>query len=320
LERRNKLKIDTLKLKVTDVKAMEQKYYTYTRKEINGEIQEYYILNKYITGINSIVIFDNLTAIIQISSKILGKRHLEGITKDNIADVFLELKKYIDFDTSNTTVLRADVFSDIEVKNKKEYIKQLQLLNNISKYKIIEYYPEKSIIFEKDNKTAKDRIIFYDKEQELQDKINNAKDEEKKESLIKILEVEGIENLIRIELNINTFAKLRTLLKIQDLDLLTVLKSKENPIKNLINKYFMKDNPVNIANTEDEVYIKYYEAELQDHYCDMEKIKAGIRTAYKGNDRKIKKQYDYLENAKVNIIKKYNINSIDILDNLNKIA
>ena len=162
------MKIDTLKLKITDIKAIEQKYYTYTRKETNGKIQEYYILNKYITGINSIVIFNNLTAIIQISSKILGKRHLEGITAGNIADVLSELRKYIDFDIKNTTVLRADVFTDIEVSDKKEYIRQLQLLNNISRYKIVEYYPEKSIIFEKDNKTVKDRIIFYDKEQELQ--------------------------------------------------------------------------------------------------------------------------------------------------------
>lgn len=314
------MKIDTLKLKVTDVRAIKQKYYTYTRKETNGEIQEYWILSKYISGINSIVIFDNLTAIIQISSKILGKRHLEGITADNISDVLSELRKYIDFDTKNTTVLRADVFTDIEVKSKKEYIRQLQLLNSISKYKIVEYYPEKSIIFEKDNKTAKDRIIFYDKEQEIQGKINNTKDNEKKESLIKILEVKGIENLIRIELNINTFAKLRTLLKIQELDLLTVLGSKENPIKNLINKYFIKEKSINIANTEDEVYIKYYEKELQDNYCEIEKIKASIRTAYKKNDRKIKKQYEYLENAKNNIMKKYNLNNINILENLNKIT
>lgn len=314
------MKIDTLKLKVTDVKAIENKYYNHTRKEINGEMKEYYTLAKPKQGVNEVAIFDNLTAIIQISSKILGKRHLEGITADNISDVLSELRKYIDFDTKNTMVLRADVFTDIEIQNKKEYIKQLQLLNNISKYKIVEYYPEKSIIFEKDNKTAKDRIIFYDKEQELQDKIKNTKDEEKKETLLKILEVEGIGNLIRAELNIDSFAKLRTFLKIQDLDLLTVLKSKENPIKNLINKYFLKEKAVNIANTEDEVYIRYYEAALQDHYCDMEKIKAGIRTAYKGNDRKIKKHYEYLENAKENIMKKYKINSINILENLTKIA
>ena len=314
------MKIDTLKLKVEYTEIKNKDIFAFCTKSEDDKITEYLKLNKYIQGINSIAIFDNLTAIIQISSKILGKRHLEGITAGNIADVLTELKKYIDFDVKNTTVLRADIFTDIEVSDKKEYIRQLQLLNNISRYKIVEYYPEKSIIFEKDNKTVKDRIIFYDKEQELQDRINNAKDEEKKESLIKILAVDGIENLIRVELNINTFAKLRTLLKIQDLDLLTVLKSKENPIKNLINKYFIKDNPVNIANTEDEVYIRYYKAELQDHYCDMEKIKAGIRRAYKGNDRKIKKQYEYLENAKANIMKKYNINSISILENLNKIA
>lgn len=314
------MKIDTLKIKVTDVRAIEQKYYNHVKKEVNGDIKEYYTLNKYISGINSIAIFDNLTAIIQISSKILNKRHLDGITADNISDILSEIKKYIDFDVKNTTILRADIFTDIEVQDKKEFIKQLQLLNSIAKYKIVEYYPNKSIIFEKDNKTAKDRIIFYDKEQELQDKISKVKDDEKQESLIKILEVDGIENLIRTELNINTFAKLRTFLKIQDLDLMTVLGSKENPIKNLINKHFIKERPVNIAKTEDEVYIRYYEAELQKHYCDIEKIKAGIRITYKTNYRKIRKQYEYLENAKKNIMKKYNLNHINVLESLNMIA
>lgn len=304
------IRIDTLKLKVQYTEIINKDIFTFCTKSEGDKITEYFKLTKYIQGINEIAIFSDF-AIIQISSKILRENYLDGITKDNIADVLTELGKYIKISPDNIKVIRADIIKNIKLKEdeKADFINSLKSLQKIGKYKIFEFYENQSIVFQKDLKTVKDRITIYDKKAELEAK--------EKDDTGLFLKIKDIENIIRVELNIMEQKRIRALFKFEN-TLENVLNSKINPLSDLWQKNFLRDENIKITYSDNEIFINHYMYLLENSKMNVNLIMENIKNTY--SRRTKEKHLDYLENAKANILKKYNINSINIIDNLNKIA
>jgi len=296
-----------LKLKVHYTKIINKDIFIFCKKAEGEKITEYFKLNKYITGVNEIAIFSDF-AIIQISSKILRENYLTGITKDNITDVFLELEKYIKISFDNIKVIRADIIKNIKLKEdeKADFINSLKSLQKIGKYKIFEFYENQSIIFQKDLKTVKDRIAIYDKKAELEAK--------EKDDAGLFLKIKDIENIIRVELNIIEQKRIRALFKCEN-TLENVLNSKINPLANLWQKNFLRNENIKTIYSDDEIFINHYIYLLENSRMNVELIMENIKNTY--SRRTKEKHLDYLKNAEKKIKKKYNLKKIDII---NKIA
>jgi hypothetical protein len=304
------IRIDTLKIKAEYTEIKSKDIFTFCRKAEGDKITEYFKLNKYIQGINEIAIFSDF-AIIQISSKILAENYLEGITASNISDVLTELGKYIKINPDDVKVIRADIIKNIKLKEdeKADFINSLKSLQKIGKYKIFEFYENESIVFQKDLKTVKDRITIYDKKAELESK--------EKDDTKLFLKIKDIENIIRVELNIMEQKRIKALFKCEN-TLENILESKINPLSDLWQKNFLRDENIKTIYSDAEIYINHYMYLLENSRMNVDLIMENIKNTY--SRRTKEKHLDYLENAKANILKKYNINSINIIDNLNKIA
>ena len=305
------IRIDTLKVKAEYTEITSKDIFTFCAKSEGDKITEYFKLNKYITGINEVVIFDNLTAIIQISSKILAENYLEGITKDNIADVLAELGKYIKIKPDNIKVIRADIVKNIKLKEdeKADFINSLQTLQKIGKYKIFEFYENESIVFQKDLKTVKDRITIYDKKAELEAK--------EKDDTGLFLKIKDIENIIRVELNIIEQKRVKALFKCEN-TLENVLNSKINPLSDLWQKNFLRNENIKTIYSDDEIFINHYIYLLENSRMNVKMIEENIKNTY--SRRTKEKHLDYLKLAEKEIKKKYNLKKIDVIQNIDKIA
>jgi predicted transposase YbfD/YdcC len=306
------LKIDSLKVKIEDIINFDENNF-FECKSIN---QTYFKLKNKSLGLNDITIFDNGTAIIEISSKILKEKYLNGITADNINIILEQLSQYIKFNIENITVLKLDIFKHIATENKADFLNQLKVLNRTGKYKLVEFYDNESAVFEKDNKTngLKDRIIFYDKQAELENSLQQEQDEEKKEIIFKIISSKEFKNLIRIELNITKFARARQLLNVSDNKLMTVLSSQENVIDNLIEKYFNKKDKIKMEVGE-ERQVLYYCYLIEKSLLNIELIKEQIKKEFK-TKYLIEKEMQYFEKAKEKIREDYKIKNFNVLEQL----
>lgn len=304
------IRIDTLKIKAEYTEVINKDIFTFCRKSEGAKITEYFKLNKYIQGVNEIAIFSDF-AFIQISSKILRENYLEGITKDNISDVFLELEKYIKINPDNIKVIRADIIKNIKLKEdeKADFINSLKSLQRVGKYKIFEFYQNQSIVFQKDLKTVKDRITIYDKKAELEAK-------EKADTGL-FLKIKDIENIIRVELNIMEQKRIKALFKCEN-TLKNILNSKINPLVNLWKKNFLRDENIKTIYSDDEIFINHYIYLLENSKMNVELIKENIKNTY--SRRTKEKHLDYLKLAENEIKKKYNFKKIDIIQNIDKIA
>ena len=306
------MKIDSLKLKIEDIINFNENNFF----ECKSIKETYFKLKNKSFGLNDITIFADGTAFIELSSKILKEKYINGITADNINIILEQLSQYIKFNIENISVLKLDIFKHIETENKADFINQLKVLNRTGKYKLVEFYHNESASFEKDNKTKalKDRIIFYDKQAELENSLKQEQDEEKKEIIFKIISSKEFENLIRIELNITKFEKIRKLLNISDNKLITVLSSKENVIDNLIEKYFNKNDKIKMEVGE-ERQVLYYCYLIEKSLLNIELIEEQIKKEFK-TKYLIEKEMQYLEKAKEKIREDYKIKNFNVLEQL----
>lgn len=208
-------------------------------------------------------------------------------------------------------MIRADIIKNIKLKEeeKADFINSLKSLQKIGRYKIFGFYENQSIVFQKDLKTVKDRITIYDKKAELKAK--------EKDDTGLFLKIKDIENIIRVELNIMEQKRIKALFKCEN-TLENILNSKINPLSHLWNKNFLRDENIKTIYSDNEIFINHYMYLLENSRMNVKLIKENIKNTY--SRRTKEKHLDYLENAKANIMKKYNINSINILENLSKIA
>lgn len=304
------IRIDTLKLKAEYTEIINKDIFTFCIKSEGEKITEYFKLNKYISGINEIAIFSDF-AIIQISSKILAENYLDGITKDNIADVFLELGKYIKLNPDNIKVIRADIIKNIKLKEdeKADFINSLKSLQKIGKYKIFEFYENESIVFQKDLKTVRDRITIYDKKAELEAK--------EKDDTGLFLKIRDIENIVRVELNIMEQKRVKALFKCEN-TLENILDSKINPLSDLWQKNFLRNENIKTIYSDSEIFINHYMYLLENSFLNLKMIEENIKNSY--SRRTKEKHLDYLKLAEKEIKKKYNLKKINVIQNIDKIA
>lgn len=304
------IKIDTLKIKVEYNDIKNKDIFTHCSKSEGDKKTEYFKINRYIQGLNDIVIFPDF-AIITLSSKILKENYLEGINRNNIIQVFEELEKYISINYKNIIVLRADIIKNIQIpqEEKADFINSLRSLQKIGKYKIFEFYENESIVFQKDLKTVKDRITVYDKKAELEAK--------EKDDTGLFLKIKDIENIIRVELNIVEQKRIKALFKCEN-TLQNILNSKINPLQELWKKNFLKEENIKTIYSDEEIYINHYMYLLENSRMNVKLIEENIKKSY--SRRTKEKHLQYLESAKENIMKKYNLNNINILENINMIA
>lgn len=300
----NNINIDSLKLKIKNITAFAEEKFIKNDK--------YYRLTKKELGLNNIIIFqDSNTAIVEISSKILKHKYFQGINDYTITDVIDILRNYIEFQLEDVEVLKVDIYKHLQIENKKDFINQLKVLNRTNKYKLVEFHENESAVFEKDNKKSKDRIIFYDKEAEMEKAIEKENDEEKREILLRVFESKQFKNVIRIELNIKTFDKMRSFLHITSNSLIDVITADADPVKKILDTYFINKQPKSIAD-EEERHILYYCYEIEKRLLDIESIEKAILQKY--NSKYLQnKELTYFEKAKEKIKKEYHIENFDIL-------
>ena len=146
---------------------------------------------------------------IQLSSKILKENYFDLININTIENVVdnINLNPAIQFDKNkfieNALLLKADVTDNLPVKDSiSRYIESLYFYRLNHKYKI-DSYKDESIIFKRDVKSYKERIIFYDKMTEIQ------KDKNLMDVLLRKKKLKLFQNILRCESNIVSFKSLR---------------------------------------------------------------------------------------------------------------
>lgn len=237
--------IDTLKLKLDmdcinsfNPNAFETKELRGPLNEQTGEMPTYateYILPDYLHpyGLNSLRVTDNchnLSVLVELSAKILKENYPKLINKNTVDEVEHNLNnEAISLKNGgllDSLVLRADVVNDLRLsQNPKAYLNELSFTpNNKYDYKL---YKNNGITFNKDVQTKKlqQRIIFYDKGIEvLKDK-----------KILKYVDPEIYQNVLRVESNLRSFTQMRRLLEINgDTTLDKVLNSNAAVNHNLL--------------------------------------------------------------------------------------
>lgn len=222
-----------------------------------------------------------------------------------------ELGKYIKINPDNIKIIRADVIKNIKLKEdeKADFINSLKSLQKVGKYKIFEFYANESIVFQKDLKTVKDRITIYDKKAELVAK--------EKDDTGLFLQIKDIENIIRVELNIMEQKRIKALFKCEN-TLENILNSKINPLSDLWNKNFLKNENIKTIYSDDEIFINHYIYLLENSRMNVKLIEKNIKNTY--SRRMKEKHLEYLKIAEKEIKKKYNLKKIDVIQNIDKMA
>jgi len=230
------IRLDTLRLQVpTDtIKNIDFGKFTEDTKKDN-ETQEVIkriekIKDKYKPiGLSEFTFNENYFTL-TMSAKVLKKSYYELITKNTIEEVFnnVNQSKALELDINTAIdraeVLRCDVTNNLKVsKSVDSYLKLLYNYKLNRNYLVSKYHQHGgSVIFKRDVKTYKERMIFYNKEFEiLRDK-----------QLIKFFtskEFRQFENDLRCEQNITSFKNIREQFKIGTHNLKDVLNSTAKP-------------------------------------------------------------------------------------------
>jgi hypothetical protein len=175
-----------------------------------------------ISGLKEITIKNkNKVVFIETSGKILREKYYEGLNKDNVEywldtinrTGIIEISKNA---LENIFVLRCDVADNLKVKKDiNKYLNSLSLCAFNDKFLVSRYAG--SVVFTKQVKTYKSRMIFYDKYKELMAGKNEG------------LKVDDFKNVLRCEQNLTSFNTMRRAFKLsgRKLRLLDILNSKE---------------------------------------------------------------------------------------------
>jgi len=224
---------------------------------------------------------DDSEVVIETSAKVLRDNYVVGLTLKTLDEFFERINevgviKIHDKAIEHAEVLRCDVTNNVEVDDKRKYFKAFALIENAHYIKEI-YGTRKKIsgvVFRRKVKTYKERIIIYDKAEELK---NNAK------------WLEDFENIVRVEQNITSLKRIRKIFGISNNKLISVLSSNSHPNYELLEKIVQEAKPksyiveaMNARQFKDFCFINY----LREHYSEEEARillfeKMSINTAYK---------------------------------------
>lgn len=229
---------DSLKLQFsTDLIQFDSENYNKTTKEIEDCETTFFDLRycKKKTGIKNVRISSDKSCTIEISSKLIPDLYYNMINVATITEYLKEINKpeLIQFNTDsliyNSQVLTCDVTNNLKVSDSvSSYIDSMLSYKLNDKY-TTKYYPNESIIFERNVKTAslKQHITIYNKYPELLSKRNL--------SFKNSIEIENFKNVLRFESKFLNFELMRNSFKVNDLNLISLLNSKEKINYNIIN-------------------------------------------------------------------------------------
>jgi len=259
---------------------------------LSGEVlKQKQVLQKHkIFGVKNLEL-NNLAnyLVLELSAKVLKSHYFYGININTIELVVKNINNsgIIKFHSNkfieSAEVLRCDVANNLKVKNKvNTYIEFLNIYRLNTNYNT-SYY-RSGIVFKKDVKSYKERLIFYDKQMEL------LRDKE----LLKVLssaDVLKFNNILRCESNLVSFKAIRSNFNITNNKLLSVLSSKEKVNYKIFNNIVADTEPANINFLNHwKNYKKINKIEKifgMEHICEFYnynygKIKAFIRQSSKG--------------------------------------
>lgn len=237
---------------------------------------------------------------IELSAKILGKYYFELINKNNIEQVIDNINNQaIEFDKSKiingSKILRCDITSNLRVKKDIDfYIGNLSCYIANEKY-IVSCYKRKSgssVVFDRDVKSYKQRMTFYDKGKEI------LRDKE----LVRCLgtKISDFSNILRCEQNITSFERIRKTLGISTNNLSDILMSNKNPNLDVFND-IIKD-PIYLFNYPDDMaFNEIVKREgikqiIRVFRFDKKKIRNFIRERYKGRPSYWYSEFDEVYN------------------------
>lgn len=230
---------------------------------------------------------------LQVSAKLLGNDYAEGINKNNIENAFEIIKKWghIDFDNAevlnHATVRGVDVFKNINVNEEYGVGRYVDALKTRAlppgRVEKTTKWGKQSVVWRRQVKSYKERMIAYDKVAELMKAKN--KDLLMLHDKAKIMG--DYENVLRFEMNTDArgaFRKIRERFNISDNNLSSVLESETNVLWNIYQR---------MVNHEPNTQLKIWDNtdETQFESWKDAKDEIGLRTIvemYDGNFREVK--------------------------------
>ena len=224
---------------------------------------KYNLKNDLPKGINHLVATEHgLT--IELSAKVLRENYFEGININTIEQVWDTLRKIdqLTLDTGSmeqTSILRCDSTHTLPIEDTQSIssiLTALSLAPTNFKYSTKDYKGE-SLIFINKGTSKRERLILYDKLNELR------KDSDTKFVSEVFTKVASNSGYLRVETNISSFADIRELFKVAStpysgIKLLDALESKENPTLKVYDKIlsankFIENTQLNFFFDENEI-------------------------------------------------------------------
>lgn len=250
-----------------------------------------------VLGLKSIEINKKLGKIVlETSAKILHEKYYDLININNIEQVVSNINQtgLIELDTNEfietANVLRTDFTNNLRVtKDIQKYLIDLEVFAQNAKYKVEPY--KTGIAISAKAKSNNERLILYDKEQELY------KGKENRE-LMNYVKPEQFRGVLRVEGNYRKFSNIRTAFSLQSkepIKLLRLLESKENVNYKMFDKVFDTSLPQTVEGltlmemTNSNRKLREINKQIADErvleLCkyDMELVRKFVKTKVKGN-------------------------------------
>lgn len=194
-------------------------------------------------GVKSVVRDTRGNILVELSAKVLGEDYHKLINLDTIEQTVNAIDNlWLGIDTNrfidSAQVLRCDCSNNLIVSQAiGEYLVRLYSYKHNPKY-IATPYPGQGVVFKNQARSFKERMIFYGK----------LKDILKDKSMVRAYG--GIKRLrsaysktLKVEQNITSHKRIRDKFAIDNIGLLSVLNSQENPNCDLFNKITDIENP-----------------------------------------------------------------------------
>lgn len=304
----DKLKIITYIDFISEIKEEE-----FTVKLKDGEVLSYtYKQDEPYSLLININYYEN-ELVIEFTGKILKDNYHKLINKETIECCIHNINEIgiCKLDVDNilklSSVLKCDVTKDVKTNlNIKDISNKInQDISNYKKWKCRNY--NNGVCLDKVVTTPKykRRLVIYDKQKELMKATNNNFINHLKDA--KTL-INKFNNTIRFELNLNTVAQIKELLKIETNGLKAVLNASTNPIHEVLSQIIrVNTNTYNGNKLEEHLKILL----IKDCDNDLEKVEARIRSLVSKNTsiKKTLKPYKELYNKLINT----HNNEVDVL-------
>ena len=213
-------------------------------------------------GVKSIVQKRNEVEV-ELSAKILESRYFEGININTIDQVWdtLNTIPQVVFDDSlmdQAMVLRCDNTYTLPIsKSIPSILSTLKVYPSNHKYQVNDFKNE-SIVYKHKGSSIRERLILYDKMNELGSDKNN---KEFFDIISKGLDLS--KNYLRVECNISKFSDMKTLFNVKSVAysgvrLIDALESKENPTLKVYDKIMNANNSDTQIDLFQEIEVEYY--------------------------------------------------------------